>query len=327
MVNRRIRHRLVLYASSRCYIQKNTLVLLSVALLLLILTAWSYWPTMVSLFKDWQGDDDYSAGQLVPLVAVFFVWRERKKLQECRLKPFWSAGIGLLLLALAGRAFGLLFMYESAERYSLVLTIAGLVLMVAGWQVFRCALWILLFPFLMVPFPGRIHNIISEPLRAMASAGSVFVLEAFIRVGRQGNVLTLNGDTSVGVAEACSGLRMLTAFIIVAAFIAYMVKRSRLQKAVLLASSIPVAIICNIIRVIVTAVLMMLVSTEVAEKFFHDFAGVVMMPAAVLIMFGELWLMNKLVEQEPEPQQIHARTRPKSQQAPTKRMKEVEQPV
>ena len=327
MVNRRIRHRFASPTSDMRSIQKNSLVILSVALLLIAVTIWSYWPTITPLMSDWKGDDDYSAGQLVPLVAIVFLWVERKRLRECELKPFWLGGIALLVLAQAGRAFGLLFIYESAERYSLVLTVAGLVLMVAGWRVFRCVSWILLFLLLMVPFPGRVHNMISAPLRTMASSGSVFVLEAFMKVSRQGNVLTLNGDTAVGVAEACSGLRMLTAFIIVAAFIAYMVKRSRLQKAILLVSSIPVAIICNIIRIIATAVLMMLVNAEVAERFFHDFAGVVMMPAAVLLMFGELWLMNKLVEPEPEPQQIHARARPKAPKPPPKQMVEVEQSV
>jgi len=321
MIKRIIRHRDTSSLFGEPVIQKNAVILLSVTSLLVTITAWSYWPVMVGLYKDWKGVDDYSAGQLVPLVALIFIWRERKRLKECTLKPFWSAGIALILLALAGRAFGLLFIYESAERYSLVLTLAGLVLMVAGWQVFRCVLWIVLFLFLMVPFPGRIHNIISGPLRSMATVGSMFIMEAFIGVTRQGNVLTVNGDTTVGIAEACSGLRMLTAFIIVAAFIAYMVKRSRLQKAVLLFSSIPVAIICNMIRIIATIVLWMLINAEVADQFFHDFAGVVMMPAAVLLLFSELWLMNKLVESEPEPQQIYARKRSKTSPAHERRIK------
>jgi len=279
-------------------------MLVSVTFMLLAVTVWSYWPTIVTLFKDWQGSDDYSAGQLVPLIALFFVWRERKNLRECLLKPCWSGGIALLVLAQAGRTYGLLFMYESAERYSLVLTIAGLVLMVAGWQVFRRVIWILLILLLMVPLPGRIHNMISGPLQNMATTGSVFLMEAFgISVSQQGNVMMLNQDTALAVAEACSGLRMLTAFVIVAAFIAYMIKRSRLQKAILLVSSIPVAVICNIVRIFVTAVLMLQVSAEVAEKFFHDFAGLVMMPAAVLLMFGELWLMNKLTLPESNPEQ------------------------
>ena len=194
-------------------------------------------------------------------------------------------------------------MFESAERYSLVFTAAGLVLLVAGWQVFRRVSWTLLFLLLMVPLPGRIHNVISGPLQRLATSGSVFVLEVFLGgVSQEGNVIIING-TPLAVAEACSGLRMLTAFIIVAAFIAYMVKRPRWQKAVLLASSIPVAVICNIIRIVVTAILMLMVSTAVGEKFFHDFAGIVMMPAAVLLLFGEIWLMDRLVVPETPPPQ------------------------
>ena len=185
-----------------------------------------------------------------------------------------------------------------------------------------------MFLFLMVPLPGRVHNLIASPLQRLATIGSAFVLEAFVKVARQGNTMILNGDTPLGVAEACSGLRMLTAFIIVAAFIAYMVKRPRWQKAVLLASSIPVAIVCNILRIVATAVLMLMVNAEVANKFFHDFAGLVMMPAAVLLMFGQLWLMDRLTVQEVEPQQVHARKRAKpTAKAPAQKMSGTKQPA
>jgi exosortase len=272
-------------------------------LALLTITAWSYGPTMADLFKEWQRNEDYSAGQLVPLVAIVLVWVRRKQLRECVLKPCWWGGVTLLILAQAARMYGLLFMFESAQRYSLVLTAAALVLLVAGWQVFRRVSWILLFLFLMIPLPGRIHNLIGGPLQNLATSGSVFLLEAFgVRVGQQGNVVMLNGSTPLAVAEACSGLRMLTAFIIVAGFIAYVVKRPRWQKAVVLISSLFVGVICNIVRIFLTAMLMVYVSTELAEKFFHDFAGLVMMPVAVLLLFGEIWLMDRLVVPEPATQ-------------------------
>lgn len=299
----RARHRQTLLRLGGNWARDRRLRFIVVILVLLVVTAWSYWPTVVSLFREWRRNDDYSAGQLVPFVAIFLLWRDRKTLGSCLLKPRWFWGISLLMLAQAARAYGLLFMFESAERYSLVLTAAGLVLVVAGWQVFHRVKWILLFLFLMIPFPGRIHNLISAPLQRMATIGSVFLLEAFgIRVAQQGNVVTLNGTLPLAVAEACSGLRMLTAFIIVAAFIACMVNRSRPQKAVLLLSSVPVAVLCNIVRISVTAVLMVLVNANVAQKFFHDFAGLVMMPTAVLLMFAEIWLMDRLIIPEPNPE-------------------------
>lgn len=308
MTKKRIHRGHTLQSIGRDQTQDRFPVLVFVTWLLLGVSVWSYWSTMVSLFKDWQRNDDYSAGQLVPLIALFLIWRERNRLRKCRLKPCWIWGIALLLVAQAARAFGLLFMYESAERYSLVLTAGALVLMVAGRQVFRTVSWILLFLFLMVPLPGRVHNLISGPLQNVATTGSVFVLEAIgPRVSQQGNVVMLNETTPMAVAEACSGLRMLTAFVIVAAFVAYMVKRPRPQKAFLFLSSIPVAVMCNITRLCVTAALFTLVGAEAGQKFFHDFAGLAMMPAAALLLFAELWLMDKLIVPKPSLQHEQVR--------------------
>jgi exosortase len=119
-----------------------------------------------------------------------------------------------------------------------------------------------------------------------------------VPVSQQGNIVMLNDSIPMAVAEACSGLRMLTAFIIVSAFIAYMVKRPRWQKAVLLASSIPVAVVSNMIRIVATGVIMLYVSVEIGEKFFHDLAGLVMMPAAISLIFALLWLMDLLTVPE-----------------------------
>ena len=93
---------------------------------------------------------------------------------------------------------------------------------------------------------------------------------------------------------------------------AYMVKRARWQKAVLLLSSVPVAVMCNILRLVVTAILFRVATKEVAEDFFHDFAGIVMMPAAVLLMFALLWLMDKLTQDEPSQPQERATSGPQS---------------
>jgi len=284
-------------------VSHNSDAMIFIALLPLAIMAWSYWPVMVGLFNSWRSSDDYSAGQLVPLIALFLIWRERKMLRDCPLIPCWWAGIALLLLAeIAGIYVLMSLIHPSIERYALVLTVAGLVLLVAGWQIFRRILWILLFLLLMIPLPGRVHNLISGPLQTMATTGSVSLLEAFgVNVSQQGNVILLNDTIPMAVAEACSGLRMLTAFVIAAAFMAYMVKCSRLKKAVLLFSSIPVAVICNILRLCVTAMLFIHASSEVAEKFFHDFAGLAMMPVAALLMFIELWMLDRLIVPEPNP--------------------------
>ena len=268
---------------------------ITAVVMLLAALFWAYWPVLVSLFRDWQNDDNYSVGQLVPLVAIYLIWRDRAALRKLGASPCWW-GLGLIFLAMAAHAYGLFFLYESAERYSFVLAVTGVVLLVAGRQIFRRVFWILLFLFLMAPLPGRIHNMISGPMQNMATTGSVFLLEVFgVTVSQEGNVILLNGSVPLAVAEACSGLRMLMAFIVVAGAMAFMVNRPRWQKTALVLTSIPIAIACNLARLCVTAMLYLVADSEIAERFFHDFAGLTMMPIAVFILFGELWLMNKLV--------------------------------
>lgn len=261
--------------------------------------AWSYWSVLVGLNHEWQNNENYSVGQLVPMVALYLVWQERAALRKLELRPCWW-GLGVMVLAEAVRAFGLLRLYESAERYALVISVAGLVLLVAGRRVFGQLRWVLAFLLLMVPLPGRVHNLIAGPMQTLATSSAVFVLELFgVTVSREGNIMVLNESVRIAVVEACSGLRMLTAFVVVAAAMAYLVERPRWQKVVLLASSVAVAMVCNLIRLAVTALLFLWADNELAELFFHDFAGWTMMPLAVFILVFELWIMSKVVIDDP----------------------------
>jgi exosortase len=274
-------------------------ILLPIAALTAALV-WCYWPVLYRMIKDWQGDPNYSVGQLVPFLCLYLVWTDRERLLKHSRHTCWW-GLAVLLLAQCAKFFGLFLMFESAERYALCLSVVGIVLLVGGWPIFWASKWILAILFLMVPLPGRIHNAISGPLQDMATRCSVFVLELLgVTVTREGNTLMLDNSVPVAVAEACSGLRMLTAFIVVAAALAYVINRPAWQKIVLVLSSVPIAIFCNLVRLVITAEMFRRSSSELAEKFFHDFAGWTMMPMAIAILVFELWLMSKLVIPEEE---------------------------
>ncbi|RJP40396.1 MAG: exosortase/archaeosortase family protein [Phycisphaerales bacterium] len=261
---------------------------------LLALAVWSYWPVVCRLAREWRSNDDYSVGMLVPPAALYVLWLKRRSLERSRLRPFWG-GLAVLALAEFARWYGLTRLFESAERYALALTVFALVLMVAGIDFVRRSLWVWAFLLLMVPLPGRVHNTIADPLQSFATSGAVFTLELLgITVERSGNTMVLNGDTPMAVAEACSGLRMLTAFVVVSSLFAFVVHRPTWHKATIVISSVPIAIACNVLRLVATAMLFLWASSATAEKFFHDFAGLVMMPAAFLMLMGELWILRRL---------------------------------
>jgi len=112
-------------------------------------------------------------------------------------------------------------------------------------------------------------------------------------VVQDGNIIHI-GQVSVAVAEACNGLRMITAFFVISGFVVLLVRRAWWEKLIVFASSMPIALFCNTIRLTITAVAFTILEGEYWEKIFHDFGGYAMMPLALVIMGAELWLLTRL---------------------------------
>lgn len=254
----------------------------------------TYWrPTLVDLWKVWLHSDEYSCGLLVPFLAGYVMWVRRRSFLDSPVNPAFT-GLVVLLAAQALRLFGLYYMFGSAERLALVLSVGGIVLLVYGWVFFRKFLPVFVFLFLMLPFPHRVESMITLPLQQYATVSAVFSLETLgYNVVREGNIIRI-GDTVVAVAEACNGLRMLTAFFVISGFVVLISSRKLWEKAVLLISAIPIALLCNTIRLTLTSIAFTYVHSERMEELFHDFGGLAMMPLAIGIILLELWLMKLL---------------------------------
>ena len=262
--------------------------------IILVAFLWSYWPTFVDLQSVWRRSDEYSAGLLVPFLTVYVLWSRRRDIARVPIRPAILAGIGAFLLAQAARDVGLLHMYRSGERLSIVLSVAALVLLLGGWKFLRTLTPSLLFLCLMLPWPNRVQSSIALPLQRWATTSAVFSLElAGYDVLQDGNIIKI-GQTRVAVAEACNGLRMVTAFFVISGLVVLLAKRAWWEKLLILVSSFPIALLCNTLRLTVTAIFFTIFSGEDVEKLFHDFGGYAMMPLALGMVVGELWLLAKL---------------------------------
>ena len=261
--------------------------------LILIAFLWSYKAGLAELWNLWQRSDEYSSGLLVPFLAVYILWSRRHDIAQCKIGPsVW--GLFAFIAAQAVRLFGLFFMYGSAERLSIALTIAALVLLLFGWQLLRKVSTVLLYLCLMLPWPNRVQTAVTLPLQRWATSSAVFCLEMVgYEVVREGNVIHI-GDASVAVAEACNGLRMITAFFVISGLVVLLVKRAWWEKLIVLVSSLPIALLCNTVRLAITAAFFTVLEGEHWEKIFHDFGGYAMMPLALAAVVAELWLLAKL---------------------------------
>jgi len=264
------------------------------AALVLIAFLWSYGPELADLWGLWQRSDEYSSGLLVPFLAVYVLWTRRHDIARCEIRPCVLWGLFAFVGAQAFRLFGLFFMYGSAERLSVVLSIGAIVLLLFGWRLFRKVFTVLLFLFLMVPWPNRIQGALTLPLQSWATSSAVFCLEMVgYDVVQHGNVIDVEG-TAVAVAEACNGLRMVTAFFVISGLVVLLVKRAWWEKLIVLALSLPVALLCNTVRLAITAIAFTMLEGEQWEGIFHDFGGYAMMPLALAAVVAELWLLKKL---------------------------------
>ena len=113
-------------------------------------------------------------------------------------------------------------------------------------------------------------------------------------------MLHLDEQTAVLVAEACSGLRLLTAFVFTAALVAFVIKRPAWQKVIVLLSGLPIAVLANAVRVLATSVVVYWAQNTLLEQQFHDVAGLLMMPFALLLLVGELKFLALLTTTPPD---------------------------
>ncbi len=275
--------------------QSKRNIILALCSILFILLIWSYWTTITELFNILKRSDEYSSGLLVPFIAAYILWTRRKALSTCPLIPS-IFGVIVFVLAQGFRYFGVFFMYGSAERMSLVMSLIGLVWFLGGWTFLKRTLPVLLFLFLMIPVPRTIHGAIMLPLQRWATNSAVFLLQMVgYNVIQEGNIIHVNQNTAVAVAEACNGLRMIMAFFVISGMVVLLIRRPLWIKITLLISSIPIALLCNSIRLTITAIAFTFLKGEYWEQLFHDFGGYAMMPLALGMIIGELWLIQKII--------------------------------
>ena len=107
----------------------------------------------------------------------------------------------------------------------------------------------------------------------------------------EGNVIN-SATQKVDVADACSGIRMLMLFLAVCVGAAMVLQLEVWERLVIAFSAIPIAIISNIVRVTIAAILSELVGLW-AEKGFHDYVGWIMMIFALMMLWAEMKLLQR----------------------------------
>ncbi len=236
---------------------------------------------------QWEGSrSDFSHAWLIPPLALFVVWRNRREL--------FAVGRSVSLMGLTVVA-GSLFLHWVGVRaqltrvslFSLVCLLWGMPFYLWGRKVAR----ILLFPcaYLILCIPMSFLDSQTVPLRIMASALSAHILHGLgIRVARAGTIIRSLEEPifQFGVADPCSGLNYLVAMVALTAIYAYFTQKSLIKKWILFASAVPLAVAGNVVRIVTIALIARAFGWDYAQGVYESFSGVIVFAVAVLLMTG-----------------------------------------
>ena len=264
-----------------------------VAGLLSLAFFWCYKPTLATMIERWSGDPQYSHGFLVPIFAGIVLWSRRTAWKPVRWQPSWW-GLPVLGTAVAIRLFAAFVDIEPLDALTLLPAIVGVVLLAGGVSLLRWSWPAIAFLAFMLPLPFSIEQGLSLPLRRLATVVGTYVLQTLgCPAYAEGNVIYIE-DARLGVAGPCSGLGMLLTLSALATVFALLVRRPLLDRLVLVASAVPIAVFANVGRITATGLAYYAGGqhSAAAQAILHDVAGWLMMPVAL----GLLWLEPKLID-------------------------------
>jgi exosortase len=246
-----------------------------------VLASWSAWRDMLFIAAN---DEEDSHIFLVPVVVAWMIWVRRARLRIC--SPAGGfIGPPIVALGWAMSVYGYNHAAQALWHAGAVAVVVGCVLSVLGKNVlfrFLPAFAVLVF---LVPFPGSIRQAIAVPLQTATASITQNIMEILgVPVERSANMLTINGH-DVTVAEACNGMRMVFALVLVSYAFAFSMPLRNGVRILVLAASPLAAIACNVIRLIPTIWLYGYADHSTADAF-HDASGWIMLPIAFLLLLG-----------------------------------------
>ena len=243
-------------------------------------------PELVYDWFNYYGPFSYCA--IIPLMSLYIVWRERASLRRIRVEPALIGAVIVIAAAaagLVGKAMGDSF----AIRVSMVLAVAGLVLLLLGRRFFKVLLFPIFFLFLMIPWPFVLVKEVAYHLRII----NAVLAEAALRllgviVYRDSYFLHLPNIT-LEVADLCSGISSVFALFALGSYYAYFLPLRNWMKLLVVSSTVPFAALINLLRIILTSLLAYYVGPSALHYVIHELTGIItfFIALALFIALGE----------------------------------------
>lgn len=263
--------------------EKNKAILKFGICFVLLLIA--YFPTLQWMIQRWTAPESYYGhGFLIPIISLVIAWQRRKLLQNAKLSNNILGAVIVatcLLVHIVCAALKVSFI----SGFSLVFALYGLILFSFGKEVSRALIFPVFFLLAMMPLPLVLIGNLIVKLKLFVAQTSVFILN---RIGfpsiRDGSTIRMPTSFTI-VAAPCSGLRSLISLLTLGLLFSFALKASYFKKALLLITSVPIALVTNVIRITALAIVNDLYGEKFAMGLFHDMTGFLVFGIAFLGLY------------------------------------------
>jgi exosortase len=253
--------------------------------------------------------DDWGHAFVVPIISGVILWKNRLALARSSVRPFWPGLLPLLLGVMCYFYFVVSISNHMLQGASIVLCLSGVVLLVFGLEVFRHSFLAIAFLLLGMTISEQVMIKITFQLQMLATQGAWLILKLVSLPGNwffveaTGNTLEIRyqGRTiPLNVAEACSGMRMVIAFIALAAAVAIFSCKHWWQRFAVVMLSVPVSLFMNILRVVVLS-LLSIWNPQLAVGNIHMVIGTILLVPGLFLFLGCVAMLNRVVQDGPNP--------------------------
>ncbi len=259
------------------------------------------------LVLSW-GTASESHGILIPAFSLYFVYQVREQIRKTAGRRNYT-GLLVMTVSLLGYVFSIYAKFGYPKPVMMILMLGGIVLLLGGWPIFRLV-WLPVF-FLMfaLKLPGGLHESITIPMRVLASAAAATILNLLPGLECEAANVLIHGTYQgqpfdLNVAEACSGMRLLRTFVALGVAMAWLEYRPIVHRIILLVSTVPIAVFCNMLRVLLTGLIYIFIGPQWAQGTMHALLGMVMLLVAFGLYGGIAWVMNNLFVEEDEKDEV-----------------------
>jgi exosortase D (VPLPA-CTERM-specific) len=269
------------------------------ALVLVLLGAVLYRTSVPQLVSMWQREDFTYCWFVLPIV-IYLIWERRGRLATLPVGRSW------LFLAPLGIGIGLYWLGELGGEYtalflSLWCVAVALCWLHLGWPRLKVIGFPLCFALAMIPPPNFLYSNASLKLKLISSWLGVRMLQLTgMTAYREGNVIDL-GFTQLQVVDACSGLRYVIPLLVLGVLIAFHSRLSFWKRVLLVASTIPLSILTNSLRIASVGLLYPVMGVTATEGFFHDFSGWLIFMISLTLLLVEFWALNRFLPEKRRP--------------------------